>query len=245
MLSREERNRYNRQIIYQDWGEAGQEKLKNATVFIAGAGGLGGPVAIYLAVAGVGKLRISDNGRVEHSNLNRQILYNDGHLKQAKVIAAKNILNKLNPHIEVECFQEKITSDSVHRLVGNADLIIDCLDNFATRYILNDFALSKALPFVHAGVEGLAGQITFIQPPETPCLRCMLPEAPPPQEVFPIVGTTAGIIGCLEANEALKYLTGIGSNLKGVLMIWDGVDPSFHRIEIAKDPNCPACGRNT
>lgn len=243
MLTKQELNRYHRQIICQDWGEEGQEKVKNATVFIAGVGGLGGPVAIYLAVAGIGRLRICDNGSVEHSNLNRQILYNDGHLKQAKVVAATNVLSTLNPHIEVEYFQEKITPDSVHRLIGDSVLVMDCLDNFATRYILNDFALSRRLPLVHAGVEGLAGQITFIHTPETPCLRCIIPEAPPPQEVFPIVGTTAGIIGCLEANEALKHITGIGSNLKGILMIWDGVDTNFHRIEIAKDPNCPACGK--
>jgi len=243
MLSEQELNRYNRQIMLQDWGEAGQEKVKHATVFIAGVGGLGGPVALYLAVAGMGKLRICDNGRVECSNLNRQILYNDGHLKQTKVIAAKNVLSTQNPHIEVEYFKEKITPDSVHRLVGDSALIIDCLDNFATRYILNDYALERKMPFVHAGVEGLAGQITFIHPPETPCLRCIIPEAPPAQEAFPIVGTTAGIIGCLEANEALKYVTGIGSTLKGTLMIWDGMDTNFHRIEIEKDPHCPACGR--
>ena len=243
MLSKEELNRYDRQIIYQDWGEAGQERVKNATVFIAGVGGLGGPVATYLAVAGMGKLRICDNGRVEHSNLNRQILFNDGDLKQEKVVAAKNVLIKLNPHIQIEYFSERITRETIDRLVGDSTLIIDCLDNFATRYIMNDYALSRKMPFVHAGVEGFAGQLTFIHPPETPCLRCVIPEAPPPQEVFPIVGTTAGIIGCLEANEALKYLTGIGSNLKGILMIWDGVDTNFHRIEIEKDPNCPACGK--
>jgi molybdopterin/thiamine biosynthesis adenylyltransferase len=243
MLSKEELNRYNRQIICQDWGESGQEKVKDATIFIAGVGGLGGPVSIYLAAAGIGKLRICDNGRVEHSNLNRQVLYNDGHLNEAKVVAAKDVLSTLNPHIEVEHFQEEITHDSVHHLVGNSALIIDCLDNFATRYILNDFALSRKLPLVYGGVEGLAGQITFIHTPETPCLRCMIPEAPPPQRVFPIVGTTAGIIGCLEANEALKYITGIGSTLKGILMIWDGVDTNFHRIEVVKDPNCPACGK--
>ena len=200
ILSKEELNRYNRQIIYQDWGKGGQKKLKSATVFIAGVGGLGGPVSIYLAVAGVGRIRICDNGYVELSNLNRQILFADCDLAQGKVFSAKNALKKFNPHIKVECFSEKISRDNIEKLVGNAKVIVDCLDNFDTRYVLNEYAVSKRLPFVHAGVEGLAGQLTFIHPPETPCLRCVIPDAPPPQKIFPVIGATAGIIGCLEAN---------------------------------------------
>jgi len=242
-LSKEELIRYNRQIIYQDWGEEGQRKIKQATVFIAGVGGLGGPVSMYLAAAGVGKLKICDNGYVEPSNLNRQILFNNSNLNQEKASVAKNTLNRLNPHIAIEHFSERISRDNIDRLVRGSEIIVDCLDNFETRYILNEYAVSKRLPFVHAGVEGLAGQVTFIHPPETPCLKCIVPRTPVSQKVFPIIGTTAGILGCLEANEVLKYLTGIGFNLKGVLIIWNGMETDFHRIEIGKDPDCPVCGK--
>jgi len=241
-FSPEELNRYNRQIIYPDWGIEGQQKVKQATVFIAGAGGLGAPVSIYLAVAGVGRLRICDNGTVERSNLNRQILYTDEDIHQLKVVSAQKNLKKLNPHLEIECFSETISRDTIERLAGNADIIVDCLDNFETRYILNEYAVRKKLPLVHAGIEGLAGQLTFIHPPDTPCLRCIIPEAPTPK-IFPVIGVTPGIIGCLEGNEVLKYLIGIGSNLKGFLLIWNGNDTDFYRIEVAKDPNCLVCGQ--
>ena len=241
IFSPEELNRYDRQILYPDWGIEGQKKIKQATVFIAGAGGLGGPVSIYLAVAGVGKIKICDNGTVELSNLNRQILYTDEDLHQLKVSSAQSRLKKLNPHLEVEYFSETISRDTIDKLAGDSDIIIDCLDNFDTRYVLNDYAVLKRLPFVHAGIEGLAGQLTFIHAPDTPCLRCIIPEAPPAKK-FPVIGVTPGIIGCMEANEVLKYLTGIGSNLKGVLMVWNGNDGDFYRIEVGKDPLCPVCG---
>ena len=243
-FSPEELNRYNRQIIYPDWGIAGQEKVRQATVFIAGAGGLGSPVLIYLAVAGVGKLRICDNGRVELSNLNRQILYTDEDIHQLKAVSAEKNLMKFNPLLEIECFPETISRETIEGFVGDADIIVDCLDNFETRYVLNEFAVKNRLPLVHAGIEGIAGQLTFIQPPDTPCLRCIIPEAPPPK-IFPVIGVTPGILGCLEANEVLKYLTGIGSNLKGFLLVWNGTDTDFYRIEVAKKPNCPVCGQKT
>jgi len=242
ILSKEELIRYNRQIIYQDWGEEGQRKIKNATVFIAGVGGLGSPVSIYLAIAGVGRLKICDNGYIELSNLNRQILYTDRDINQLKVFSAKNQINNLNPHVKIEYFSETITRDNVEKLMGDSAIIVDCLDNFETRYILNEYAVAKQLPFVHAGLEGFAGQLTFIHPPATPCLRCIIPEALP-KKLFSVIGTTPGILGCLEANEVLKYLTGIGPNLKNILLIWDGLEVELHRIEIAKDSSCPVCGK--
>jgi len=241
-LSQDELLRYHRQIIYQDWGEEGQRKVKTATVFLAGVGGLGGPVSLYLAAAGVGRLRICDNGYVEFSNLNRQILYTDRDIDERKVLSAKNVLHQINPHIEIEYFSDNISGKNIETLAGDADVLVDCLDNFETRYILNEYAVYNKVPFVHAGVEGFAGQLTFIHPPETPCLQCVIPEAPLPQETFPIIGATAGIIGCLEANEVLKYITGIGSTLKGLLMIWNGIESEFYRIETDKDPNCRVCG---
>lgn len=242
-LSKDELIRYNRQIVYSDWGEEGQRKVKQATVFIAGVGGLGGPVSLYLAAAGVGRLKICDDGYVEPSNLNRQILFNDSSLNQEKAYVAKNTLNRVNPYIAIEYFSERITRDNIDRLVTGSEIIVDCLDNFETRYILNEYAVSKCLPFVHCGVEGFSGQITFIHPPETSCLQCIIARAPVSREVLPIIGTTAGVLGCLEANEVLKYLTGIGSNLKNILLIWNGLEANLHRIEIGKDPDCPVCGK--
>ena len=244
ILSEAERVRYHRQLIFREWGESGQRKLKNGTVFIAGVGGLGGPVSIYLAVAGVGRIRICDNGRVELTNLNRQILYHDVDIDRLKVSSAQATLKKLNPHITVDYFSDTLTGETVDRLVGEADIVVDCLDNFETRFVLNEFVVKKEIPLVHAGVEGMAGQLSFIHPPETPCLRCKIPDVPPPaNNPFPIVGTTAGILGCLEANEVLKYLAGVGSNMKGAILLWNGENTEFHRIAVGKDPDCPVCGR--
>jgi adenylyltransferase/sulfurtransferase len=180
---------------------------------------------------------------VEPSNLNRQILYNDQDIHCLKAASARDFLARLNPYIDVEYFPETMTRQTLGKLVGDAEIMVDCLDNFETRYVLNDYAVSQRISLVHAGVEGLTGQLTFIHPPETPCLRCVIPDAPPPQKTFPILGTTAGIIGCLEANEVLKFLTGIGALLKGHLLIWDGLESEFHRVEIGKDPRCPVCGK--
>lgn len=243
ILSEDERLRYHRQILLSDWGDEGQARIKQSTVFIAGAGGLGGPVSIYLAVAGIGKLRICDNGRVELTNLNRQILYDDDDIDMLKVDAAIGTLKRLNPYLEVSCSSDKITRDTIDDLVGDADIIVDCLDNFETRFVINEFAVAKRVPFVHAGVEGLAGQLSFIHPPHTPCLRCKIPDVPPARTPFPIVGATAGILGCLQAHETLKYLVGIGSNLKNAILLWNGATSEFHRIEVGKDPHCPVCGK--
>jgi len=243
-LSEAERLRYHRQLIFREWGEGGQQKIKNGTVFIAGVGGLGGPVSIYLAVAGVGRRRICDYGRVEITNLNRQILYTDDDIDKLKVDSAQRTLKKLNPHIRVDCFSDTIVKDNVDDIVGGADIVVDCLDNFETRFVLNEFVVRRRIPLVHAGVEGMAGQLSFIHPPETPCLRCKIPDAPPAAHTpFPIIGATAGILGCLEANEVLKYLAGVGSTLKGAILLWNGERTEFHRIEVGKDPDCPVCGK--
>ena len=242
MLTNEEKTRYNRQIILPGWGEEGQKKLKQATVFIAGAGGLGSPVSIYLAAAGVGRLRICDSGEPELSNLNRQVLHTEEDIGKNKTLSAKETIAKINPQVKVENLSDKIEKGNVSQLVGNAQIIVDCMDNFPTRHILNEHAVKAGLPFIHAGVFGMSGQITFIHAPETPCLYCTLPGSPPP-EVFPIVGATAGVIGTLEALEVLKYLTGKGDLLKNRMLFWDGELMNFHEITLQKDPKCPICGR--
>jgi adenylyltransferase/sulfurtransferase len=241
MLTADEKQRYQRQIILNGWGEEGQEKLKRSTVFIAGAGGLGSPVAIYLAAAGVGRLIICDYGVPELSNLNRQVLHGDADIGKNKALSARESIARINPLVRVEALRDEIRKENVAELAGDADIMVDCLDSFATRHILNEYACLKGLPFVHAGVTGMSGQTTFIHTPETPCLFCFLPKITP-SAVFPIVGATAGVIGTLEALEALKYLTGKGTLLKNRMIFWDGELMQFHEVPLEKDPRCRICG---
>jgi adenylyltransferase/sulfurtransferase len=240
-LTPEDYQRYHRQMILPSWGEEAQRALKQSCVFIAGAGGLGSPVAFYLAAAGVGTLRICDSGVLELSNLNRQILHGDDRIGANKAFSAAKTLQVVNPSVRVIPLTDTVTFDNVETLIGEARLLIDCLDNFETRYILNDHAVKSGLPLVHAGVNGYCGQITFIQPPQTPCLACLVAEAPPP-EIFPILGATAGAVGCLEAMGALKYLTGNGELLKGRLLFFDGESMQIQEVSFEKDPECRVCG---
>jgi len=240
-LSSRELERYHRQMILPGWGEEAQDRLRRAVVFIAGAGGLGSPVAQYLAAAGVGTLRICDSGRVELSNLNRQLLHSDRDLSKPKVRSAARTVHRVNPHVRVVPLQAVLDEQSVETLVGDAELILDCLDNFPTRRVLNSLAVRRSLPMVHAGVTGYCGQITFLHPPATACLACIVPESPP-QEVFPILGATAGLLGCLQALEALKYLTSGGPLLVGRMLFCDGAAMQFQEVALSRDPRCPVCG---
>ena len=241
-LTPPERRRYLRQMLISGWGLQGQERLRSATVFIAGAGGLGCPAALYLAAAGVGTIRLCDFGLVDASNLNRQILYTQADIGKEKVFRAAEALRRVNPHVTVEPLFEKIDDASIERLAGDAAIMLDCLDNFETRHVLNRFAVRKSMPLVHAGIEGLAGQLSCIHPPHTPCLFCMFAGSPPAGRVFPVAGVTPGIIGTAQAAEAIKWLTGIGSTLQGELLVWDAAIMEFQKIPIAKNRNCPVCG---
>jgi adenylyltransferase/sulfurtransferase len=243
MLTSDEKQRYGRQIILSGWGEEGQEKIKRSTVFIAGAGGLGSPVSIYLAAAGVGRLRICDSGATELTNLNRQVLHSDGDIGRNKTRSARATISRINPLVMVETLEDHIVQENVARLADKADIIVDCMDNFSTRHILNAYACAAGLPFVHAGVTGMSGQITFIRTPETPCLFCLVPKSTP-AAIFPIVGATAGVIGTLEALEVIKYLTGKGTLLKNRMLFWDGELMQFHEVPLQKDPLCPVCGNH-
>jgi len=241
MLSENELNRYNRQMMMEGWGIEVQERLKASTVFVAGAGGLGSPVSIYLAVAGVGNIRICDFDAPEYSNLNRQILHNPTRIGVNKALSGKQTLEELNSDVSVTAFTVKIDEDTVDELVGTSSLILDCMDNFPTRYVLNECAIRKGIPMVYGSIWGMEGRLSFLHPPETPCLRCIFPEAPP-KEVFPVVGATPGVIGSLQALEAIKYLTGVAPNLKGKLMVWDGTKAEFRNYKAPRDPGCIACG---
>jgi len=240
-LSPDELERYQRQMMIDGWGEAGQEKLQRSTVFVAGAGGLGSPAAIYLCVAGVGELRICDSDAPELSNLNRQILHDASRVGINKASSAEQTLRALNPAVRVTPLTERIEPDNVDRLVGDAAIIVDCLDNFRARYLLNDVAVRRNMPLVHGAVSGLDGRMAVLHPPHTACLRCVVPE-PPPEQAFPVLGATPGVIGTLQALEVLKYLTGVGESLLGELLVWDGARMRFVRVRFGADPRCPACG---
>jgi len=244
VLTTAERDRYQRQIIMDGFGEVGQEKLKQAKVFIAGAGGLGSPVSIYLAVAGVGQIRIVDRDVVELSNLNRQILHWDKDVAKGKAESAGDKLRQMNSDIKIETIAENITEDNILELVGDCQLIVDAMDNFSTRYLLNKAALSKNIPFFHGSVHGLDGMASTIIPGETACLRCIFPE-PPPAAIFPIIGVTPGIIGIIQATEVIKYIVGIGELLKNRLLVWDGTITHFGELIVKKDPQCRDCGSLT
>jgi molybdopterin/thiamine biosynthesis adenylyltransferase len=240
-LTDAERIRYSRQLLIPGWGEETQERLKDARVFIAGAGGLGSPVAIYLAAAGVGDLAICDADQIELSNLNRQVLHPDSRIGQEKAASAALTLGRLNSDIKITAHAELLDDASVARLVGQPHAVVDCLDNFETRYLLNRYCIEHSIPFVHGAVSGLIGQVTFISTPETPCLRCIFPQAPP-KELFPVLGATPGIIGTIQAMETLKYLAGLGETLKGTLLIFEGEEMNFTPIKARRTPGCPDCG---
>jgi len=243
VLTNSEKKRYSRQLMLSNWGMEGQKRIKEAVVFIAGAGGLGSSAAFYLASAGIGCLRICDSGEVKLSNLNRQILYTDADIGKQKVWSARETLSRVNPHVHIVSLFERIERSNVAELVSDSRIIIDCLDNFGTRHVINEYAAKKSIPFIHAGIYGMSGQITFIHSPETPCLKCIFPASVPSSStVFPVVGTAAGVMGCLEALEALKYLTGEGTLLKKRLLVWEGDTANFEEIVLEKNPLCPVCG---
>ncbi len=239
MLTKKELTRYSRQIMMPEWDKAGQEKLKNASVFVAGAGGLGSPVLTYLAVAGVGRLKIVDCDIVELSNLNRQMLHPDKNIGKSKVESAKKRLEELNPDIRIDIINETINNDNVDDLVDDC-LIVDALDNLQARYCLNKASLEKGLPLFHGAVYGLEGRVTTIVAGKTPCIRCLYKDVIPGKP--PVVGVTPGIIGCLQATEVIKYILGIGEMLYNRLLIFDGLSLKFTEVKIKKDPNCDVCG---
>ncbi len=241
MLTSRERDRYARQMLL--FGDEGQERLKEAEIFIAGAGGLGSPVAVYLAVAGVGTLVVVDCDVVERTNLNRQILHYDRDVGRKKTQSAQEKLEALNPDIVVKVIDTTIDRSNASSLVGDADGIVDAMDNFPTRYLLNEVAVEKKIPFFHGGIRGLYGQATTVLPGKTACFQCIFPQ-PPPLEVFPVVGLAPGMIGMVQGTEVLKYLLGIGDLLENRLFLWDGMQAKVDVIPLERDPGCKACGES-
>ena len=235
MLTPSERERYDRQIMIGEIGQEGQEKLKRSRVVIAGAGGLGSPIAIYLTAAGIGMIRMIDHDQVTLSNLNRQILHWEEDIGRKKVDSARTKLRNLNSEVEIEAVAETITEGNVSQLVDGCDVIVDAMDNLPTRYILNRCAIEKNIPFFHGAVNGFGGRVLTIIPGETACLRCMY-RGPVPQEKFPVIGVAPAVIGSIQATEVIKYLVGIGKLLTNRLLIYDGLKVAFSEFKVTKNP---------
>ena len=241
MLTPSERERYDRQIMIGEIGQEGQEKLKRSRVAIAGAGGLGSPIAIYLTAAGIGMIRMIDHEQVALSNLNRQILHWEEDIGRKKIDSARTKLKNLNRAVEIETIAETITEGNVSQLVDGCDVIVDAMDNLPTRYVLNRCAIEKKVPFFHGAVNGFEGRAMTILPGKTACLRCMY-RGPVPQEKFPVIGVAPAVIGSIQATEVIKYLVGIGKLLTNRLLIYDGLKVTFSEFTVNKNPDCDHCG---
>ena len=241
-LTEEELTRYSRQIMIPNWNVEGQLKLKNAKVTIVGVGGLGCPVALYLTAAGIGRITLIDKEKIELSNLNRQILHWSVDIGKFKTFSAIEKLSKLNPLIKFESYEEEIERESIRELIKGSNVAVDCLDNWKTRFILNEACVSERIPLVHAGVHSWYGQITTIMPGKGPCLRCILPKTPKEEEKFPVLGVTAGVLGLLEALEAIKIIVGLGKPLVGRILFFDGETLSFQEAQVQRKRDCSVCG---
>ena len=249
VLNPEQRNRYSRHLLLPEVGEAGQQRLLESKVLLLGAGGLGSPAALYLAAAGVGTLGIVDLDIVDASNLQRQILHNMDRIGERKVDSAKKTLTALNPDVDVVTYDVRFGADNVLDMLEDYDVVIDGTDNFPTRYLLNDASVLKRIPVVHGSIFRFEGQVTVFKPYEGPCYRCMLPEPPPP-ELAPscaeagVLGVLPGIIGSIQALEAIKLLLDLGDPLIGRLLAYDALEQSFRTFKVRRDPTCPTCGHD-
>jgi molybdopterin/thiamine biosynthesis adenylyltransferase len=248
-LDTAQRNRYQRHLLLPEIGEAGQQRLLESKVLLLGAGGLGSPAALYLAAAGVGTIGIVDMDVVDSSNLQRQILHNLDRVGERKVDSAKKTLTAMNPDVEVVTYDVRLGADNVLEIIDSYEVIVDGTDNFPTRYLLNDASLVKRTPVVHGSIFRFEGQATVFYPYRGPCYRCVVPE-PPPAELAPscaeagVLGVLPGIIGSIQAVEAIKLLLDLGEPLVGRLLAYDALEQTFRTFKIRRDPACPACGEH-
>lgn len=243
MLSKRELGRYRRQIIFPEFGKRGQERLKDSHIVITGIGGLGSLSSIYLACAGVGHITIVDNDHVELSDLNRQIFYQDENIGERKVDSAHRKLLGMNPDIEVTPIFAKIQKDNVSDIVKGAQVVVDGLDNFKTRFLLNSICVKENIPFIYGGIEGFNGAISTIIPGKTPCLACFFKRIPKEEKDFlPVFGFVPGFIASLQSMEAIKLLTNIGAPLGGKLLLFNGKTGEFLLSNVNRDKDCTVCG---
>jgi len=249
-LDADKRARYSRHILIPEVGVEGQLKLLESRILLIGAGGLGSPASLYLAAAGVGTLGIVDDDRVDASNLQRQIAHSTETLGDWKADSAKATIEALNPDVNVITYKERLTSENVDRILADGwDVIVDGADNFPTRYLVNDAAVFHDIPLVHGSIYRFEGQVSVFKPHDGPCYRCLFPQPPPP-ELAPscaeggVLGVLPGIVGSLQASEALKLALGIGETLAGRLLLFDALSTEFSEVTLRRDPGCPVCGEN-
>jgi adenylyltransferase/sulfurtransferase len=245
-LSAEEILRYSRHLLIPQVGLDGQRKLKASSVLLIGSGGLGSPVAMYLAAAGVGRIGLVDFDVVEFSNLQRQIIHGTASLGQDKTASARARILDINPEVEVQIYNEPITSENALRIAEGYDLIVDGTDNFPTRYLVNDVCVKLGIPNIYGSIYRFDGQVSVFDGRDGPCYRCLFPEPPPPGSVPScaeggVLGVLPGTIGSLQATEAIKQLLGIGVSLKGRLLLYDALNATFDTVKLRKNPDCPVC----
>jgi molybdopterin/thiamine biosynthesis adenylyltransferase len=240
-LSADDLVRYSRQILYPAFGEEGQRRLRQSHVLIAGVGGLGSPAAIYLACAGVGKLTIIDSDVVELSNLNRQILHGEEDIGEQKVVSAARKLARLNSTVAVNPVAARITAESLPTLLPGVDVVVDCLDNMATRFILNEACFQAGIPLIHGGISGTLGEITTIIPGQTPCLACMFPQPVEGKRPFPVFGCLPALIASLQVMEVIKLLAGFGELLTGKMLYVNMQIMEFMTVPFEKNKLCKVC----
>jgi molybdopterin/thiamine biosynthesis adenylyltransferase len=246
-MTEEQIERYSRHIILKEVGGKGQKKLFGGKVLIIGAGGLGSPIALYLAAAGVGTIGIADADDVDLSNLQRQIIHFTPDIGKPKVESAREKMIAINPELQVRTFKEFVSASNIAELIADYDFIIDGTDNFAAKFLINDACVLAGKPYSHGGILQFVGQTLTVKPGESACFRCIFPE-PPPKDAIPtcsqagVIGVLPGVIGTIQATEALKFLLGIGKLLTNRILMYDAQEMVFRNVEIKKNSNCPVCG---
>lgn len=248
-LSHEEVQRYSRHLIMPEVGMEGQKKLKAASILLIGAGGLGSPLAMYLAAAGVGRLGLVDYDVVDYTNLQRQIIHGTKDVGRLKLESAKDRINDINPHVQVDTYEVPLTSQNALEIFEPYDIVIDGTDNFPTRYLTNDACVLLGKPNVYGSIFRFEGQASIFHAAEGPCYRCLFPSPPPPGLVPScaeggVLGILPGTVGAIQATEAIKYILGIGESLVGRLMLYDALTMNVDYVKLRKNPNCPICGEN-
>jgi molybdopterin/thiamine biosynthesis adenylyltransferase len=248
-LTEEQIERYSRHILLEQVGGVGQEKLLSSKVLIVGAGGLGSPAALYLAAAGVGTIGIIDADKVDLTNLQRQIIHHTSDLGVEKVKSAENKMRAINPEVTVKTYHQPAKADNIREIIREYDFVIDGTDNFPAKFLINDACYFEKIPFSHAGILKFYGQLITVLPGETTCYRCIF-NAPPPAGAVPscsqagVLGVLAGVIGSLQATEAIKYLLGVGRLLTDTLLTYDALEMEFRAVKLNRNPNCPLCGED-
>jgi molybdopterin-synthase adenylyltransferase len=248
-LTEQQMERYSRHIILEQVGGVGQEKLLASKVLIVGAGGLGAPAAVYLAAAGVGTIGVVDGDKVDLSNLQRQIIHHTPDVGQDKVLSAKRKMQAINPDVSVQTYNVRLKAENIREIIRAYDFVIDGTDNFAAKFLVNDACYFEKIPFSHAGILQFKGQLITVLPGRTTCYRCIF-GGPPPANAVPscsqagVLGVVAGVIGSLQATEAIKYLLGIGELLTDALLTYNALTMQFRKVRLGRNPDCPLCGHD-